>query len=93
MSMIHANVPLVKKSIYIWFVKPIFFATPNGVATLSLRSPGVDSGIDVIVKFPNYHCFWSQRIYYITIDVCSYEHGAGKIINLPNIQHMSAIHQ
>jgi len=36
----------------------------------------MESGIDLIVetheeKFWNYHCFWSQRIYYITIDVCS----------------------
>jgi len=35
----------------------------------------IDSGIDLIVKtqkeiFPNYHCFWSQRIYYIKIAVC-----------------------
>jgi len=48
MSMIHANVPLVNKNIYIWFVKPIgfaipklYFTTPNGVATHSLRSPGL----------------------------------------------------
>jgi len=52
-----------------------------------------DSGIVLIVKFPNYHCFWSQRIYYITIDVCSDEHGAVKILNLSNIQHMSAMQQ
>jgi len=46
MSMIHANVPLVNKDIYIWFVKPICFAapklyfmTPNGVETPTLRSP------------------------------------------------------
>jgi len=29
MSMIHANVPLVNKNIYIWFVTPICFATPK----------------------------------------------------------------
>ena len=27
---------------HIWFVKPICFATPNGVATHSLRSPDLD---------------------------------------------------
>jgi len=47
--MIHANVPLVCKNIYIWFVKPIsfatpklYFVTPNAVATHSLRSPELD---------------------------------------------------
>jgi len=40
--------------------------------------------VDLIVKthmdwFPNYQCFWSQRIYYITITVFSYKHGAEKI--------------
>jgi len=56
------------------------------------------SGIDLIVKtqntqgkISNYHFFWSQRIYYITIDVCSYEHDAEKILSLWNIQQMSAI--
>ena len=45
-------------------------------------------------RFPSYHCFWSQRIYYITIAVCSYEHaGAEKILSLSNIQQMSAIQQ
>ena len=42
MSIIHANVPLVNKIIYISFVKPICFAAPTiifGVATHSLRSP------------------------------------------------------
>ena len=42
---------------------------------------GIDSGTDLIVKthqkiFPSYHCFQAQRIYYITIAVSSYEHGA-----------------
>jgi len=37
--------------------------------------------------------FWSQHIYYITIDVYSYEHGAEKILSLSNIQQMSAIQQ
>ena len=55
-------------------------------------------GIDLIVKthkerFPNYHCFWSQWIYYITIDVCSCKHGAEKILSLLNIQQISAIQQ
>jgi len=54
---------------------------------------GIDSGIDLILKFPNDHLFWSQRIYYITIDVCSYECGAEKILNLSNIQQLSAIQQ
>jgi len=42
MSMIHANVPLVYENTYTWFVKPICFATPNGVATRSLRSPALE---------------------------------------------------
>jgi len=47
--MIRVNVPLVYKNIYIWFVKPICFATPklhfaNGVATNSLRSPALNQG-------------------------------------------------
>jgi len=49
MSMIHANISLVYKNIYIRFVKRIFFAapklyfaTPNGVATHSLRNPALD---------------------------------------------------
>jgi len=50
-----------------------------------------NSGIYLIAKFPNHHCFWSQRIYYITIDFCSYRHGAEKILSLSNIQHMSSI--
>jgi len=37
-------------------------------------------------KFPSYHCFRAQRIYYITIAVCSYEYGAEKILSLSNIQ-------
>jgi len=41
MSMMHTNIPLVNKSIHISFVKPICFATQNGVATHSLRSPGL----------------------------------------------------
>jgi len=58
----------------------------------------IDSGIDLIVKtqkeiFPNYHCLWSQRTYYIKIAVCSYEHGAEKILSLPNTQQMSPILQ
>jgi len=52
---------------------------------------GIDSGIDLIVKthkknFPSYHCFRAQRIYYITIAVCSYEYGAEKILSLSKIQ-------
>jgi len=46
--MIHADVPLVNKNIYIWFFKPICFATPklyfattNGVANHRLRSPAL----------------------------------------------------
>jgi len=71
---------------------------PNFISkTCSLVQPTIyyriDSGIDLIVKSPNYHCFWSQRIYYITITVCSYEHGTEKIPNLSNIQQMSAIQQ
>jgi len=33
-------------------------------------------------RFPSYHCFRSQCIYHITIAVCSYEHGAEKILSL-----------
>jgi len=52
----------------------------------------IDSGILIsLSNFQNHHCFWSQRIYYITIDVCSYEHGADKILSLSNIQQMSAM--
>jgi len=50
MSMIHANVPLVYENIYIWFVKPICFATPNGVVTHSLRSPDLDNGVHDLLK-------------------------------------------
>jgi len=54
--------------------------------------------MDLIVKthqkiFPNYHCFWSQCIYYSKIDVCSYKHGAEKILTLSNIQQMPTIQQ
>jgi len=45
MSMIHANVPLVYKKIFIWFVKPICFATPFGVDTHSLSSPGLSDSV------------------------------------------------
>jgi len=31
--------------------------------------------------------------YYITIDICSYEYDAEKMLSLSNIQQMSAIHQ
>ena len=48
MSMIHAKVPLVYKNIYVWFVKTICSATPNGVATHSLRSPVL---VDIEKKF------------------------------------------
>jgi len=56
------------------------------------------SGIDLIVKthkkkFPSYHWFRAQRIYYITIAVCSYERGAEKILSLSNILQMSIIQQ
>ena len=65
--------------------------------TSSLVQPTIfcrmDSGIDLIVKFQNCHCFWSQCIYYITIDACSDEHCAEKILSLSNIQQMSAIQQ
>jgi len=59
---------------------------------------GIDSGIDLIVKthqkiFPSYHCFRAQCIYYITIAVSFYEHGAEKILNLSNIQQMSVVRQ
>jgi len=37
-------------------------------------------------KFPSHHCFRAQRIYYIIIDVCSYQYGAEKILSLSNIQ-------
>jgi len=43
--------------------------------------------------FPSYHCFLAQRIYYITIAVSSYEHGAEKILSLSNIQQMLVIQQ
>jgi len=39
-------------------------------------------------KHLRYHCFRSQHIYYITNTVCSYEHGAEKILSLSNIQQM-----
>jgi len=42
-------------------------------------------------KFPSYHCFQAQHIYYTTIAVCSYEYAAEKILSLSNIQQMSAI--
>jgi len=49
MLVIRVNDTLVYKNIYILFVKPICFATPKlqsatpiGVATHSLRSPGLD---------------------------------------------------
>jgi len=45
------------------------------------------------VKISKFHFLWSQRIYYITIIVCSYEHGAEKTLSLLNIQQMSAIQQ
>ena len=56
------------------------------------------SGIDLIVKthkkkFPRYHWFRAQRIYYITIVVCSYECGAEKILSLSNILPMSIVQQ
>jgi len=43
--------------------------------------------------FPSYHCFLAQRIYYITIAVSSYEHGAEKILSLSNIQQMLVVQQ
>jgi len=45
------------------------------------------------MRFLSYHCFRAQRIYYITIAVCSYEHGAEKILSLLNIQQMSVVRQ
>ena len=45
------------------------------------------------VRIPSYHYFRAQRIYYITIVVCSYEHGAEKILSLSNIHQMSVIQQ
>jgi len=49
--------------------------------------------IDLIVKthkerFPSYHCFRSQHIYYITNAVYYYEHGVEKILSLSNTQQM-----
>jgi len=44
-------------------------------------------------RFPSYHCFQSQLIYYITIAVCSCEHGAEEILSLSNIQQMLATQQ
>jgi len=35
--------------------------------------------------------FSAQRIYYITVTVCSHEYGAENILTLSNIQQMSAI--
>jgi len=54
------------------------------------------SVIDLIVKthkkkIPSYHWFRAQRIYYITIAVCSYERGAAKILSLSNILKMSIV--
>jgi len=62
------------------------------------RSDCVWGGIDLIVKthkkkFPSYHWFQAQRIYYITIVVCSYECGAEKILSLLNILQMSIVQQ
>ena len=56
------------------------------------------NGIDLIVKthkkkFPSYHWFRAQHIYYITIAVCSYERGAEKILSLSNILKISIIQQ
>jgi len=55
------------------------------ISRTSIAQPAIccrtGSGIDLIVKFASYHWFWSQWIYYITIDVFSYEHGAEKILN------------
>jgi len=55
----------------------------------------IDVGIHLIVRkdFPTYHSFRTQRIYYIIIADCFYEHGAKKIFDLSNIQQMSAIQQ
>ena len=69
----------------------------NLICRASIAQPTIccriDSGINLIAKFPNYHCCWSQCICYITIDVCSCEHGAEKILSLSNIQQMSSIQQ
>jgi len=56
------------------------------------------SGIDLIdkthkKKFPSYHRFRAQRIYYTTVAVCSYECGAEKILSLSNILQMSFVQQ
>jgi len=56
------------------------------------------SGIDLIVKihkkkFPSCHWFRAQRMYYITIAVCSYKRGAEKILSLSNILKMSIVQQ
>jgi len=56
------------------------------------------SGIDLIVKthkkkFPSYHWFQAQHVYYITIAVCSYECGAEKILSLLSILKMSIVQQ
>ena len=69
----------------------------NLISRTSIAQPTIcsriDSDIDLNVKFPKYRCFWSQCIYYITINICSYQHGDEKILSLSNIQQMSAIQQ
>jgi len=62
MSMIHANVPLVNKNIYNWFVKPICFAAPNGVATHSLTSPVIEDAAGCLSKDGSQKKHLSQRL-------------------------------
>jgi len=55
---------------------------------------GIDGGIDLIVKKISKLSFLSaQRIYYITIAVCSYEYSTEKILSLSNILQMSIVQQ
>jgi len=69
-----------------------------GVTDKHLTVFGIDSGIDLLSKhvrkkFPSYHCFQAQCIYYITVAVCSYEYGTEKMLSLSNIQLISILQQ
>ena len=94
--MMHLNVTLVYKSVYIWFVKPIcfaspklHFATPFGVATHSVRSPVLDKisrGKSPV--FPHcgrpwlqiHLCFFSHSTKYV---VCRYHQPVTVLLHYP----------
>jgi len=59
---------------------------------------GIDNGIDLIAKtdkkkISKLSLLSAQRIYYITVVVCSYKYGAEKILSLSNILQMSIAQQ